>query len=89
MVCFGLFDKKWNVFFASSSAIINPTTLQIGTTHEYTVWRQILLVACKWHYCCRVWALHGVSSGVPLGALLVVLQQWLLVGSVRRTFLVG
>ena len=36
----------------------------------------MLLVTCKWCHCCRCWALHGVS-GVPIGALLVVLQQWL------------
>ena len=48
----------------------------------------MLLVTCKWCHCSRFWALHGVS-GVPIGALLVVLQQWLLVASVRRTFLVG
>ena len=47
-----------------------------------------LLVTCKWRHCCRFWALDGVS-GVPIGALLNVLQQWLLVESVRRTFLVG
>ena len=38
----------------------------------------MLLVTCKWRCCCRFRALHGVS-GVPNGALLVVLQQWLLV----------
>ena len=44
-----------------------------------------LLVKYKWRYCCRFWALHGVGD-VPIGALLVVLQQWLLVASVCRTF---
>ena len=48
----------------------------------------MLLVTCKWRYCCRFWALHGLS-GVPIGALLVVLQQWLVVASVCRSFLVG
>ena len=34
--------------------------------------RQIcLLVTCKWRYCCRFWAFHGVSV-VPIGALLAV-----------------
>ena len=48
----------------------------------------LLLVTCKWRYCCRFWTLHGVS-GVPIGALLSVLQQWLLVASVCRTLLVS
>ena len=60
-------------------AIINhrvcrsQTILPIGKTHEYTVRRQI---CCLLRYCCRFWALHDVS-GVPIGALLVVLQRWL------------
>ena len=45
-------------------------------------------VTRKWRYFCRFWALCGLS-GVPIGALWVVLQQWLVVASVRRTFLVG
>ena len=40
----------------------------------WTIW-----CACrKWRYCCRFWTLHGLS-GVSIVALLVVLQQWLLV----------
>ena len=31
----------------------------------------MLLVTCKWCYCCRCWALHG-ASGVPIAALLFV-----------------
>ena len=91
MLCFGLFDK--NVFFASSQVIIafvaSQTTFadrQYARAHRAA--SDVLLVACKWRYCCRLWALHGVS-GVPIGALLVVLQQWLLIASVCRTFLVG
>ena len=34
----------------------------------------MLPVTCKWRYCYRFWALHGVG-GVPTGALLVILQQ--------------
>ena len=48
----------------------------------------MLLVTCKWRYCCRFWALRGLS-GVPIGVLMVVLQQRLLIASVRRTYLVG
>ena len=64
------------------------TTFQIGTTHECTVRR--LIVACHVQVALLLsfLAIHGLS-GVPIGALLVDLQQWLLVASVRRTFLVG
>ena len=48
----------------------------------------VLLVTCKWCYCCLFWALRSVS-GVPIGAFLAVPEQWLLVASVRRMFLVG
>ena len=48
----------------------------------------MLLITWKWRYYGRFWGLHGLSA-VPIGALLVVLQQWLLVAPVCRTFLVG
>ena len=97
VVLFGFDDqKKWYVVFFFCWFIVNHgvcrrhTTLQIGTTHEDTVRCQI---------CCLSRAsglvvvgsgpsMHGLS-GVPIGELLVVLQQWLLVASVRSTFLVG
>ena len=41
----------------------------------------MLPAKCKWRHCCRFWALHFVS-GVPIVALLVVLQQRLLVAFV-------
>ena len=40
----------------------------------YRAMSDVLLATCKWRYCRRIWALYGVS-GVPIGALLVVLQQ--------------
>ena len=73
VVCCGLLCQ----FISDHCICRNPTTLQISNT-----------VTCKWSYCCRFWALHGLS-GVPIGALVVVLQRLLLVASVRRTFLVG
>ena len=63
--------------------------MQIGNTREYTVRRQI---CCLSRASGVVVVVSGQShglSGVPIGALLVVLQQWLLVASVSRTFLVG
>ena len=70
VVCF-IFLRKvvCCVFFASSS-------VTIARFHHAA--SDVLLVTCEWCYCCRFWALHGVS-GVPIGALLVVLQQWLVV----------
>ena len=67
----------------------NQTALQIGNTHEDTVRRQRCCLSRASGVSVVVsGALHGVS-GVPIGELLVLLQQWLLVASVCRTFLVG
>ena len=48
----------------------------------------MLLVTRKSVNSCRFWDLHG-ASGIPIGALLFVLQQWLWVASVCHRFLVG
>ena len=90
VVCFGFSDKKWNVFFGQF--ISNHC---VGRRHTTFADRQIarmhravsdmLRVTCKWRV---LLSFHGVS-GVPTDALLVVLQQWLLVASVGRTFPFG
>ena len=54
----------------------NFTDRQYARTHRAA--SDMLLVTCKLRWCCRFWALHGVS-GVPFGALLAILQQRLLV----------
>ena len=64
---------------------VHQTILHIGNTHEYTVRDQ---TCCMSRANDVIVVVYGVS-GVPNGALLVVLQQWLLVASVCRTFLVG
>ena len=87
VVCFGIFSiQKWYVVFVFP---VNHRPLRLSQPNNFADRRyarihraasDMLLVTCKWRYCCRFWALHGVN-GVPIGALLVVLQQWLLVSS--------
>ena len=76
--------------------VVHHQTWRLSKTHNFAgrhharmhrAVADMSLVTCKWR-CCRSWALHGLS-GVPIGALLVVLHQWLLIASVRRMFLVG
>ena len=76
---------------------VHHQSLRLSQTHNFANRQEarihrtasdMLLVTCKWRYCCRFWALQGLN-GVPIGTLLVVLQQWLVVASVCRTFLVG
>ena len=77
--------------------LVHCQLLSFSQTHNFADWHHarlhrvvsgMLLVTCKWRDCCRFLALHGLS-GVPIGALSVVLQQWLLVASLRRTLQVA
>ena len=98
MVFFGFFDQKKVVclfvlvfcqFIGNHCVCRHRTTLQIGNTHEHPCGvRHVALLCASGVIVVVSWALHSVS-GVPIGALLVVLQQWLVVASVCRTFLVG
>ena len=76
MLCFFV------AFSSSIIAFVTDTPLQIGTVR-----RQLCCLSRASDVMVVVSALHGLS-GVPIGALLVALQQWLLVASVWRTFLV-
>ena len=97
VLCFGFLDQRvtFCVFFLF--LLVHHQSLRLSQPNNFAdrqharrhrAASDMLLVTCKWRYCCRLWALHGLS-GVPIGALLVVLKRWLLVASVRRTFLVG
>ena len=85
--------QKWyDVFFcqfiSNHCVCRRHTTLQIGTTHEHTVRSQMCCLSSARGVIVVTSELPGLG-GVPIGALLAVLQQWLLVASVCRTFLVG
>ena len=68
VVCFDFFDQKSGmlcrlVVHHQTLRLSQNTTLQIGTTHECTVAvSDMLLVTCKWRYCCRFWAVHAWSQ---------------------------
>ena len=90
---FVFLPKKWHVvFFVSSTAIIMfVATKQLRRPAIRTK------TPCGVRYvACHVQVALLLSSlglhdfnGVQIGALLLLLQQWPLVASVRRTFLVG
>ena len=68
VVCLCFFTKsgKWCFFvcqFISIHCVCrNQTTLQIGSTHEYTVRRQICCLSrARAVNLCRFWALHGLT----------------------------
>ena len=88
-----VFNKKWYVvffcqFISNHCVCRNPTTLQIGNTHEYTVRRQmccfsrasgvIVVVSgppwCQW---CSDWCALGCSAAVAFGLRLFVARFWL------------
>ena len=85
--CFRV-GQKWYVSFFF--LLVHHQSLRLSQTHNFAgrqyerthpVASDMLLVTWKWRYCCRFWALHGLS-GASIGALLVALQQWLLGASV-------
>ena len=76
-------------FIVKHSVCSRHTTLQIATTHAYTVRCQIRCLSRAKDVIVVVTGPSVGSVVFPIGALLIVLHQLLLVASVRRTFLVG
>ena len=81
-----LFDQNWYVV---GCLPIHPSSLRLSPPNNFAdrqharihrAASDVLLVTCKRRHGCRFWALHGLS-GVPIGALLVVVQQWFWVAS--------
>ena len=85
---FRVLTQKWYVVVVVFFSIFCWFIINHCVCRRHRAVSDMLLVTCKWRYSCRFWALHDLR-GVPIGALLIVLQQWLLVASVCRTFLVG
>ena len=92
VVCFGFFDPK---VVCCVFLLVHRQALRLSQTHHFAdrqYARVHRAVSDMSPVTCKVASLLSFlgppwsQSGVPIGALLVVLQQWLLVASVRRTF---
>ena len=69
MLCFSPIFCQFIINHGVQSQPNNFADRQYARIHRAP--SEMLLVTCKWRYCCRSWAFHGVS-GVPIGALLAV-----------------